>query len=557
MYKKIFRNMCLMSVVTLLLSTVLILSACYTAFSTEFREEIKNECQLTAQILNAGDFSKSALEGAVESTDEKRISIISPSGELLYDSSPDADSSLDYSERPEVSQAVENGFGEDKRRSETGGGKYLYYAVRLNDGSVLRLAVASKTMPSVFFTVLIAVLFTAVLIYIISVIFAMRLTENIVKPIENIYSVEGEQTDSAYEEIRPFLSRIARQNEEINRQMAKVKSQKARLQAIMDNINEGLLIADNTGEILTVNSVALEIFEKDESSVKYKNYKNLTDREEVIIALGQALSGEKSSLTIEKSGRSYQIFCSPVHEKGRLSGTVMLIFDVSGKIESEKIRREFTANVSHELKTPLTAIHGYAQIIGSGIAKPDDIIGFVKKIERESSRLIALVDDIIKLSHLDESAQSSEKHCLSLKSIVAEALDSLNDRALERGITIEVCGEDTQVYANLSQAAEMVYNLVDNAVKYNRDNGSVKITISEKQLTISDTGIGIPEKYFERIFERFFRVDKSHSKKVNGTGLGLSIVKHLAAANDASVTVKSKLGEGTEFTVKFSDIPQK
>ena len=379
----------------------------------------------------------------------------------------------------------------------------------------------------------------------------MCLTENIVKPIKKIDPFDEESFESVYEEIQPFLKRIAKQNAEISRQIDKVKEQKARLQAIMDNINEGLIIIDTNCDVLTINNPALRILRAEVKYVQFKGFRQLTDSESVLSAADKALRGEKNNIIYEAGNRTYQIFCSPVTENGIISGAVLLLFDVTERTESEKIRREFTANVSHELKTPLTTIHGYAQIIDSGIAKPDDIIGFVKKIEKESSRLMALVNDIIELSHLDENKGDTPKQNISLMPLVTEVTDTLAPKADERNVTISVTGEDTTIYANLPQITEMVYNLIDNAIKYNKPSGSVTVKISPKKLEISDTGIGIPEKYFERIFERFFRVDKSHSKTVNGTGLGLSIVKHIAKVNDAELKVKSTPGKGSTFTVIF------
>ena len=553
MYKKIYRNMCFLSILTLILSTIFILSASYTTFNDKFKDEIKGEAVLMADFLNDSDDILSTLENAADDVGSKRITLISPEGNVLYDNEASIDTLGDHNGRPEVVAAEENGYGETERYSVTTAQKLYYYAVKLDDGSILRVATASSNVRDMFIGVLISVAFIAVLILILSILVAMRLTENIVKPIEKIYSFDNDNYENAYEEIRPFLNRIARQNQEIKRQMAKVKAQKVRLQAITDNINEGLIIIDTNSNVLSVNNCALDIFQTTEGRVKHRNIAYLTSRLDIHNALNAALNGEKDNIMVEINQKIYQIFYSPVYEQEEISGVVMLLFDVSEHAKTEQIRREFTANVSHELKTPLTTIHGYAQIIETGIAKPDDISGFAAKIEKESSRLIALIDDIIKLSNLDEGNTDCEKHQLSLKVIVADVLDRLNVMAAERNVKISVVGDDTKVYGNLSQITELVYNLCENGIKYNKDGGSLTVTLSEGQLQVSDTGIGIPADCIDRIFERFFRVDKSHSKQVNGTGLGLSIVKHLAEVNNAEIAVESTLGEGTTFTVKFKE----
>ncbi len=550
MYKKIYRSMCAMAVVTLLFCSAAMLCVCYTSFSVRFTHEIKNELYFAADLLNAGDFSKGSLEKAVEKTSQKRVSIVTQSGVLLYDNSDEFADKVFSS--PEVKSAFEGDFGESRRRFKNDGKYYYYCALKLDDGNVLRIG-APLTAASMLETASLTVFFVAFLIFMMLVVFAKRLTENILMPFENIYSFDNKAIENSYEEIRPFLKRIERQNEEIQRQMLKVDSQRARLRAIMDNINEGIVIVSKSGEVLSVNRDALEIFGTEAKNVKHKAFSNITDREDIETLLTAALDGKKGTLAFEKGKKTYSVFASPMSEKGEITGAVVLLIDVSDKSRAEKMRREFTANVSHELKTPLTAIHGYAQIICGGIAKSDDVMGFVTKIEKESSRLITLVDDIIELSHLDEGVPDGEKEKFSLKSVAKEIVENLSVQAKKRDVTLILGGYDCTVAANRSQITEMIYNLTDNAIKYNKPGGNVIVTVLENGITIADTGIGIPEKYHERIFERFFRVDKSHSKMVNGTGLGLSIVKHLAIINDAEISVKSKEDEGTVFTVVFKN----
>ncbi len=547
MYKKIYRSMCLLSVTTLLLSAVLMIAACYTYFDNRTKSEIKNEAEIAAVFLNNDISAMEKIKFTI--SDTRQIALVSPEGDIIFDTM--GTEVLNPDKCPEIAEASKSGEGISERVSEATGKEMYHYALRLENGSILRISEYKDAMPSIFYTMMISVLFILALLYIVTAVASTLLTENIVKPIRKINLTSDLELDNIYEEIRPFLKRIARQNEEIDRQTGKVTEQKARLRAIMDNINEGLIIVDRHSVILSINKPALGIFGTDENAVKHKSSKILTDREQIHMVIKKALSGEKNNVMYENKNRTYQIFYSPIYDDEDINGAVLLLFDVTERTESEKIRREFTANVSHELKTPLTTIHGYAQIITGGIAKSEDINGFIKKIEKESSRLMVLVDDIIELSHLDEATTDAPKQPILLKTLAGEVKDSLQSKAQEKGVSIELIGTECQIHANLSQISEMIYNLVDNAIKYNKDGGRVTIAIGDRTIKVSDTGIGIPEKYFDRIFERFFRVDKSHSKKVNGTGLGLSIVKHIAKINSAELNVESTPGEGSTFTVTF------
>ena len=403
----------------------------------------------------------------------------------------------------------------------------------------------------ILINILAFVFFFSALIYVLSLVIAVRLTDNVVKPITDIHLFNEIDAESVYEEIMPILSRIKHQKKEIQRLVQKNESQKFRLNAVTNNMNEGLIIIGENKNIISLNNCTIDLFNVNEYNYRQKKFNEITDNEALLDAANKALSGTRNDIITSISSKIYQVFSSPVYEAKKISGVIMLLFDISAKAETELIRREFSANVSHELKTPLTSIHGFAQIITSGIAKDEDIKGFAKKIEKESSRLINLIEDIIKLSKLDENDSGNDKDNFYLKSVVDDVCEMLNENAKEKNIHINITGTDTLIYANLSQITEMLYNLFDNAIKYNKQDGLITINISEKQISVTDTGIGIPESDIDRIFERFFRVDKSHSKKVNGTGLGLSIVKHIAKANNATITVFSKINEGTTFTVEF------
>lgn len=539
--------MCSLAMITLVLSALLILASCYTYFDNQLKKEVKSEALLVASFIN--NFPSVAEGMSKLDKSERRITLISHKGEVIYDNSQEDISN--HIDRPEVKSALEKGEGSAKRYSKTAKSSMHYHAVRLDSGDVIRVS-AKSNMPSMFYTILVAVFLIIMLMYILCAIVANRLTDSIVSPIEKLNPFDTNDIENTYEEIRPFLMRIAKQNEEITRQTGRVTEQKARLQAIMDNINEGLVIIDTDARILSINEPARETLGISKSELKHKNITELTDSEKILTVIKKALLGEKNNTMFESNERWYEIFFSPIFEDDIISGAVFLLFDVTERTNTEKIRREFTANVSHELKTPLTTIHGYSQIIDSGIAKEEDIKGFVKKIEKESSRLMALVDDIIALSRLDEQSGDLPKESFPLKAAVTEALEALMSKAKERGISLTYECDDSIVYANMAQCVEMIYNLTDNAIKYNKPDGSVRVVSRNMSVSVTDTGIGIAEKYTDRVFERFFRVDKSHSKKVNGTGLGLSIVKHLAKANNAQIDLKSSLGEGSTFTITFS-----
>lgn len=551
MYKKIYKNMCFLSIFTLLLTAAIMISSFYSIYSNRMSAELKNEIYIAGNILNTSVDKTAALEAISTSVSNKRISLIDTDGNVIYDNRADI-STLDlHSDRPEIIQAAKEGFGEAHRNSITANESLHYFALRLNDGMILRIATSNRSTVVSLISIIAVMLFLASLVYILSIIIAIKLTDNIVKPIENINLFDNGQKSLVYPEIQPFINRIENQQKEINRQLKKIDSQKFRLKAITTSMNEGLIITDKDKNIISLNNYTLNLFSANEYNYRQKKLSDITDNIELISCIEKALNGDRNDIIIKLGTKTYQIFSSPVYEGKKIDGSITLLFDISTKAETELIRREFSANVSHELKTPLTSIHGYAQIITSGIARSEDIIGFAKKIEKESSRLIVLIEDIIKLSRLDENRNSYDKENIHLKPIAEEVCENLAGKAKEKDIVIIPPSDDTLIFANRTHVEEMIYNLCDNAIKYNKIGGRIFIEISDKQISIKDTGIGICEEDIKRIFERFYRVDKSHSKKVNGTGLGLSIVKHLAQANNALISVESVLGEGSKFNIKF------
>ena len=381
------------------------------------------------------------------------------------------------------------------------------------------------------------------------------MTKNIVAPINAIDFVHPENS-VIYGELTPFVSHIADQNAQIMRQVAEITQQKNRINVITQNMQEGLIILDKNALILSLNKNAAKIFGTKASAVLGKSFLNVSRDLKINDCVSGALSGESRNIIHEFGGRVYRLYCNPVYENEEMNGVILFMVDINDKYTAEKIRREFSANVSHELKTPLTSISGYAEMIASGMVKADDVGMFAQKIQKESLRLLTLIDDIIKLSKLDENIHDEESfETVNLKLLITETLDILSRQIAEKEIQTVVNADDIQVKGNSSMLSELIYNLCENAIKYNAEGGQVQVDLYQndagKVLEVKDTGIGIDKKYHERIFERFFRVDKSHSKKTGGTGLGLSIVKHIAELHHAAISIESELGKGTTIRIVF------
>ena len=414
----------------------------------------------------------------------------------------------------------------------------------------LHMYTSYNTMFVPFYTMVILLVFMGALLYLLAVHIADKMTASIVKPFKNMFSSKPSEI---YAEILPLTQAIKYKNEEIKRQRENAQEREIQLQVVTDTMNEGFILLDKRGNVKLINDFALRLFGKDLTAVKGVNFTNLIKDETFEGAIKKALDFQRSNAVFETNNSYYRIYCSPIMHDDNFGGVIILLFDVTGTYQSEKMRREFSANVSHELKTPLTSINGYAQIISNGLANNSDIPEFAGKIAKESNRLMMLIEDILRLSNLDEGAPAEPFTEFPAKEAVSEVLSSLEEKSAKRNVSIKCEGGDFTVKANKTQIIELIYNLCDNAIKYNKDGGSVLVTIAENTIAISDTGIGIPEEYQDRIFERFFRVDKSHSKKVDGTGLGLSIVKHIAKQNNIEIAVDSKIGKGSKFSVLFKE----
>lgn len=392
------------------------------------------------------------------------------------------------------------------------------------------------------------IIIAAALIFLLCQHIGLKLTDGILKPLEKPLNPDSE---NLYDEIMPLKKAIEYQSAEIKRQAENVQSREIQLQHITENMSEGLIILDSNGFVLSVNNFVKNLFCIDDISTQNIHFSVLCDAPSFKDAVGKALNQSRSNALIELDNAVYRIYCSPLDSESGEDGVIILLFDITNTYQSEKLRREFSANVSHELKTPLTSINGYAQLISNKIAQEEDVPQFAEKIAKECQRLVILIEDIMRLSNLDEGTPEGVKSEVSIKDIVLQTISLLNEKALQRDISLNFSGDDFSFTANRTLIEELIYNLCDNAIKYNKDGGSVFVTIHGNTLSVSDTGIGIPQEYISRIFERFFRVDKSHSKKVDGTGLGLSIVKHIAIQLGIEIDVKSTLNEGTVFTLHF------
>ena len=474
-----------------------------------------------------------------------RVSIVDETGAVIYDNMAAPETMENHLDRPEVRDALRSGSGESERYSDTLGETTRYYAMRTTDGNVLRLALTTDSMVRFMRGFIPVVLICLVLAACLSIAIARRLTKRITDPINNIDLDAPELTE--YEELLPLMKKIAEQKREIAEQIIKLKNRADTLEVITGNMKEGIVLIDTTGTVLIANKSAADVF--DESDMMCKNILHICRDIEFGQSVKQCLAGMGSEIEVERGGKIYSIYFSPVRDGVELSGGVILLFDVTERYETEKQRREFSANVSHELKTPLTSISALAEMIENGMAKADDVQGFAEKISVQARRLISVIEDIIRLSEFDEGKIIREYSEFDLLELASSVTDVLREKADEKRVAVSVTGERLRVTANKRMIDELLYNLIDNAIKYNKENGEVTFTISKEgsfcKISVADTGIGISTEHHSRVFERFYRADKSRSKKTGGTGLGLSIVKHIAEHHGGKVELESTEGIGT------------
>ncbi len=554
MRKKIFRDILLVSLAALIIAGSLIFAVIYTQIRAQVYKELKQEAEYVGKaLMQSGD--KAAYLGSLTSINT-RITWISSGGAVFFDNTAYTDSMENHSERPEIVQALKTGAGQSERYSATLSEIRLYYALLLKDGTVIRLSQTRQSVWGLLVSMIPAFISIILVTVIICSVMASRFTKRIIKPLNRLNLEEPEKND-VYPELSPFLLRISKQNDRINDQIGQLARQRHELSEITRSMKEGLIVINNESKILAVNDSAVKLFGTPSKDYLGKNVLELNRSLPFHTTVEEAQKGERTEHILEMEGSYYQILGTPVIENDTLTGIIILIVDVTERQKAEKMRREFSANVSHELKTPLSSITGFAEIIKNGVAKPEDIKSFASRIYDEAQRLIALIEDIIKLSKLDEGDDDIVKQPVDLLAAANDIIKRLDDLAKSRKVSMTVEGKGAAVSGVKQILEEMVYNLCENAVKYNRENGSVKVTVTKENgqpvLKVADTGIGIPPADQAKVFERFYRVDKSHSKETGGTGLGLSIAKHAAIFHNATIALTSKENEGTTIEIRFPE----
>ena len=546
MTKKIFRSIVIVAASVLLASLVIISSCFYDYFGRLQRQEMKDELYLAATAVEHGgdDYLKNISSGHF------RLSLIAKDGSVLYDTAADAESLENHGDREEVKQALESGEGESIRYSSTLLQKTIYCAKRLDDGRVLRISVSRATVGAIAMGMLSPIIAVGVGALILSGVLASRLAKRIVEPLNKL-DLEHPLDNDSYEELSPLLSRINKQRAQIAEQLAELRHRTDEFEQVTGNMKEGLVLIDTNENVLSINSAARNIFSAAEDCIG-KSFLTVDRSRDLNAAIHSAFEHGHSEIHSDKNGRTYQFDISRIDSDGSAFGAVILLFDITDRENAEKLRREFTANVSHELKTPLQGIIGSAELIESGMVKAADMPRFVGHIREEAQRLVSLVNDIIRLSQLDEG-DSLPTERVDLLSVAEEAAADLSEAAKARNISLLAEGESVFVFGIKRLLYEVIYNLGENAVKYNVENGNVLISVAKEEnsavLTVNDSGIGIAPEHQSRIFERFYRVDKSHSKASGGTGLGLSIVKHAVQRHGGKIELESEPGKGTTIRV--------
>ena len=544
MTKRIFRSIFAVAAVVLLLSLGVVLGVLYNHYSDVQWQQLESELELTRLGLEASgqDYLASI------TAEDFRITWIGNDGSVLFDTQADAGAMDDHSQREEIIKALAYGKGTSQRYSDTLTTIMLYSAVRLQDGTVLRIAAAQDSVFALLLDVLLPMLLIFAAAILVSLVLARMMAKKIVNPLNDL-NLDAPTESQAYDELSPLLHRIDKQNKQISIQLAQLKEKTDQFEQTTASMNEGLVLLDAEGKILSINPAAAKLFETSSACVGLDFL--VIDRSEAMReGIQKALSGNHGEFRTSKAGLEYQIGISPIVSNEKLLGAVVLAFDVTEQVNSQRNRQEFTANVSHELKTPLQSILNSAQLLQSGLVKPEDNGKFTGYICSEAERLLNLINDVIRLSQLDESGEFP-KESVDLYAVCSQVLQSLLPAADQRNITVELLGENTVITGIRQLAYELIYNLCDNAIRYNKDGGKVTVTVGKDSVTVQDTGIGIPKEHQARIFERFYRVDKSHSRETGGTGLGLSIAKHAAQRLNARITLDSAVGEGTEICVSF------
>lgn len=546
MTKKIFRSILVVATAVLLISLSVVTLVLYDHFENFTTAQLKSELALAVKGVELS--GKDYLENL--SDDNFRITWVDENGEVLFDSKADAISMYNHIDREEISEAIDSGYGESARYSETLTQKMLYSAYRLTDGTVLRVATSVDSVFTLLLNALVPMIIIFACAVIISVFVARRMAKGIVEPLEKL-DLEHPTENDTYEELSPILYKISKQHKEIGKQVKLLRQKTDEFEQIISSMNEGLILLDVHGTVLSMNQAAKRIFSVTDSKTNC-NFLTIDRSVEMSKAVNDALNGKHSEFRAQKNGNEYQFDISRIESGGKTLGAVILGFDITDKAFAERNRREFTANVSHELKTPLQSIIGSTELLENGLVKPEDTARFIGNIKNEATRLVSLINDIIRLSQLDENnAPLAEE--FDVADVAKEVADILSSVAVKKNVTLEIKSECCMISGVRRYIYEIIYNLCDNAIRYNVDGGKVTVDIRKENgrtvICVDDTGIGIAPEHHARIFERFYRVDKSHSKETGGTGLGLSIVKHAVQYHGGKIEFQSEVGKGTKIRV--------
>ncbi len=549
MTKRIFRSICLVALTVFLASVILIMGVLYEYFSSVGQEQLRMQTSLAAQGVTH--------EGIAYFQDLKvtnyRITWIDRDGNVLYDSMSDTARMENHLEREEVRQAIGEGYGESRRYSATLLERSLYSAQRLADGTILRLSISQMSVLTLLVGMAQSICMIFAIALILSIVLAVRISKRIVKPLNQI-DLDDPLTNDGYDELSPLLRRIDSQQRQLRCQKEELIQKENELNTIIGSMNEGMILLNQKGRIITVNAAARKLLGLDVTCIG-EDLTLLCENAALKEILSEALQGRQAERILPLQEGYYQVDAGAIISQNKVRGAALFLFNVTEKEKTEQIRREFTANVSHELKTPLHSISGYAELLKNDMVREKDRVPFAEKIYDEAQRMIRLVEDIISLSHLDEGAQEEKQENIDLYGLAESVIQDLEPQAEAAGVILELCGIPVILNGIPQLIYSMVYNLCDNAIKYNRENGKVTVSVERQgntvRLAVTDTGIGIAPEHQERIFERFYRVDKSHSKAAGGTGLGLSIVKHAARIHHAKIEVDSMAGVGTTILVTW------
>ena len=546
MKNKIYLNTIILAFCSVVLSSSLLIVTFYSSLTQQVKSEIKSKAAFLERVLNTAPSQAEYINELNLSNTELRITLVESEGKVLYDNGANATELENHGDRIEIIEAVQDGIGEEKRVSETLGKETYYYALRLSNGNILRVAKTSASIYGIFISILPQSIIIIILILFFCLYIAKSLTKKIIDPINKI---DFNSKIETYDELAPFVKTITSQKQQIEDALVQISKKNALLDTVTHSMNEGLILTDKDGNVLSANKSILHVLNIKGNPVG-KNILEIIRNVSVLERMREVLSGSDNNIVLDISEKTYHIFFSSVD-----NGALILFLDVTEKARSEKMRHEFTANVTHELKTPLTTIFGFAELMANGLVKPEDIVGVAEMVKKESDRLISLIEDIMRLSEIDEEQEKSFER-FDLTVIINEVYDNLKPKAEALAVTVDIPTNENIITANKQMMFELLYNLIENAIKYNKQGGKVSVAAfaenGKAHITVSDTGIGIDKIHYDRIFERFYRVDKSRSKKIEGTGLGLSIVKHIAAYHNGRVEIVSELDKGTEIKVELS-----